>query len=89
MLYVSASFQNIYSIKKGTTLQCPCRIESQSLISFDHTFKVAANIGYLRDDGKWITQYNSVMIIMNEDGLVMGWQFTKTTRIRMKLKSYS
>ena len=57
------------------------RIESQSLISFDHTFKVAANIGYLRDDGKWITQYNSVMIIMNEDGLVMGWQFTKTTRM--------
>ena len=57
------------------------RIESQSLISFDHTFNVAANIGYLRDDGKWITQYISVVIIMNEDGLVMGWQFTKTTRM--------
>lgn len=31
-------------------------------IRIDHTFKVASNIGYLRQDGKWITLYNSVLI---------------------------
>ena len=55
------------------------KISAKDLISFDHTFKVAANIGYLRSDGKWVTQYNSVFIVMNQDGQVMGWQFTKTT----------
>lgn len=29
-------------------------------ISFDHTFKVAANIGFHREDGKWIYQYDSL-----------------------------
>ena len=55
------------------------KISAKDLISFDHTFKVAANIGYLRSDGKWVTQYNSVFIVMNQDGQVMGWQFTKST----------
>ena len=40
---------------------------------------VALNIGYLRGDGTWVTQYNAVFIVMNEIGLVMGWQFVKTT----------
>ena len=55
------------------------KISAKDLISFDHTFKVAANIGYLQSDGKWVTQYNSVFIVMNQDGQVMGWQFTKST----------
>lgn len=55
------------------------RITTTGMISFDHTFKVAANIGYLRSDGKWVTQYNSVFIVMNQAGQVMGWQFTKST----------
>jgi len=28
-------------------------------ISFDHTFKLASNIGYWRSDGKWVAQYDS------------------------------
>ena len=31
-------------------------------ISFDHTFKVAMNIGYLREDSKWISQYDGLFI---------------------------
>lgn len=31
-------------------------VPTTSVISFDHTFKVAANIGYLRTDGEWIPQ---------------------------------
>ncbi len=48
-------------------------------ITIDHTFKVAANIGYLRPDRRWITQYGSLFIIMNNIGQVVGWQFTKTS----------
>ncbi len=47
-------------------------------LSVDHTFKVSANIGYFRSDHKWITQYNSLFIIMNELGQVLSWQFTKS-----------
>ena len=30
-------------------------------ISFDHTFKVAANIGYHREDNVWVSQYESFL----------------------------
>lgn len=55
------------------------KISAENIICFDHTFKVASNVGYLRSDGKWVTQYNSVFIVMKEKGMVMAWQFTKTT----------
>lgn len=48
-------------------------------ICIDHTFKVTANIGYLRADGRWITQYNSLFIVLNNIGQVIAWQFTRTT----------
>ena len=48
-------------------------------ISFDHTFKVAANIGYLREDKKWISVYDSLIIVLNGDGKVLSWQLTKGT----------
>lgn len=55
------------------------KISAENIICFDHTFKVASNIGYLRSDAQWVTQYSSVFIVMNEKGMVMAWQFTKTT----------
>ena len=48
-------------------------------ISFDHTFKVASNIGYFREDGKWISEYDALFIVLNENGHVLTWQFTKGT----------
>lgn len=48
-------------------------------ISFDHTFKVSANIGYCREDKVWVSQYNSMFIVMNSEGKVLTWQLTKTT----------
>ena len=53
-------------------------LKVDSWISLDHTFKVASNIGYLRSDGKWVTLYSSILIILNKIGQVVGWQFTKT-----------
>ncbi len=52
-------------------------ILSDRWISIDHTFKVASNIGYFRSDHMWVTQYNSVFIVMNELGQVLSWQPTK------------
>ena len=56
-------------------------LSMSTYISIDHTFKVAANIGYLRADGRWITQYNSLFIVLNNIGQVIAWQFTRTTSI--------
>ena len=47
-------------------------------ISFDHTFKVATNIGYLREDGKWISQYDG-LFVLNRNGQVLTWQLTRGT----------
>ena len=48
-------------------------------ILFDHTFKMASNIGYWRTDGKWVSQYDSTFFAMNEHGQVVTWRFTKGT----------
>jgi hypothetical protein len=48
-------------------------------ISFDHTFKVASNIGYFREDGKWINEYDALFVVLNENGHILTWQFTKGT----------
>ncbi len=50
-------------------------------ISFDHTFKIASNIGFQRADHKWVTQYNSVFLVMNEVGQVIAWQLTRSTSL--------
>lgn len=78
---ISKCYLSEYLIHQGQYNMVMSKITALDMISFDHTFKVAANIGYLRSDAKWITQYNSVFIVMNQDGLVMGWQFTKTTSL--------
>ena len=49
-------------------------------ISFDHTFKVAANIGYW-EHGSWRKLYDSLFIIMNDKSDILGWQLTKGTSI--------
>ena len=48
-------------------------------ISFDHTFKVASNIGYLREDKKWINVYDSLFLVLNDQGKIVSWQLTKGT----------
>ena len=42
-----------------------------STISFDHTFKVASNIGYCRKDKVWVTQYDSLFLVMNSEGKIV------------------
>jgi len=48
-------------------------IPTGDTINFDHTFKVAANIGFHREDSTW------VFIVMNSIGQVLIWQLTEGT----------
>ena len=58
----------------------------------DHTFKAAANIGFMKD-GRWVKQYDSLFIVLNEKGMVKDYQLTygtafhKTERILQKIVS--
>ena len=49
-------------------------------ISFDHTFKVAANIGYW-EHGIWRKLYDCLFIVMNENSDILAWQLTKGTAL--------
>ena len=57
------------------------RFKVQRCLRLDHTFKVASNIRYLRSDGKWVTLYDTIFIVLNEEGIVVSWQFTKSTSL--------
>ena len=46
-------------------------------ISFDHTFKLSKNVGYHKE-ARWVRQFSSVFIVMNEDGYIIAWAFTRS-----------
>ena len=48
-------------------------------ISCDHTFKVPVNIG-LWVCQKWVKIYKSLFIVLNETGLVVGWQLCRNSK---------
>lgn len=56
-------------------------LKVKSCLRLDHTFKVVSNIGYLRSDGRWITQYGCILMVLNEDGQVLAWQLTNSTSL--------
>ena len=53
----------------------------EGIITLDHTFKTASNIGYFRRDNTWISLYNSVVFVLNEKGHILDWQFTHSTSL--------
>ena len=59
-------------------VECMQSIIADEWVAFDHTFKIAANIGYQRES-HWITQYNSAFIALNEKAQVLSWQLTSTS----------
>ena len=52
------------------------KLTTSGYISTDHTFKVAVNLGYVRPDGRWITQFEAILI---DKGQIISWQLTETT----------
>ena len=49
------------------------QLQIDHCLRLDHRFKLASNIGYLRVGGKWITQYSSIFIALNEKGEVVAY----------------
>ena len=48
-------------------------------LSCDHTFSSVANIGSVRkSDGKWMKQYHGLFCVLNSDGEVLTWKFTRS-----------
>ena len=64
-LYESVFFKDI-SERTGRWLSC------------DHTFKSAANIGFVREsDARWIKLFKCVFCVLNECGQILHWRFTR------------
>ena len=78
---LSKAFLAVFLEKEQLYLQEMSNVPIGESLSFDHTFKVAANIGYLREDGKWITEYDGLFLVLNSNGQVVAWQLTKSTSI--------
>ena len=54
------------------------QLTSDSFLSSDHTFKVAANIGFFWNN-IWVKVYDSLFIVSNEIGMVLVWLLAKGT----------
>ena len=52
-------------------------IQTGFSISFYHTFKFAANIGYFREDGKRVAQYDSLFLVIVNGTPVVHCDFLK------------
>lgn len=61
-------------------------IQVSESISFDHIFKVATNIGYLRQDGIQVPQYDSIFLVLDSSGHVLTWQLTSISTVTRLLK---
>lgn len=55
-----------------------CQMTARKWLSCDHTFKVAANVGFWWNKS-WIKVYDTLFLIMNENGVVLTWQLCKGT----------
>ncbi len=74
-------FLKNFAENKQIYFQAMAHLSTVNHITIDHTFKVAANVGYLRPDGRWVAQYNSLFIVLNNIGQVIAWQLTTSTSI--------
>ena len=59
-------------------------------LSVDYRNKSASNIGYLRNDQKWVSQYDGALLVFNNDSKIASWQFTKSSgfeQVKMLLQA--
>ena len=68
-----------YFSKEHLYAQRMMQMTCNKWLSCDHTFKVSANIGYWLNK-KWIKLYDTLFIVLNEDGLVLCWKLCKGTK---------
>ena len=72
---------------ENTHLQEMANMPIGNSISFDHTFKIASNIGYTREDKKWISEYDSALIVLNDQGQLLAWQGTSFAEVTVLLQA--
>ena len=65
------------------------QLHSDGIITLDHTFKIASNIGYFQTDSTWVPLYDSALFVLNENGKVLDWQMTTTTSVSEIIKLLS
>ena len=68
-----------YFNKEYLYAQRMTQITCEEWLSCDHTFKVSANIGFWFNK-KWIKLYDTLFIVLNEDGVVLSWKLSKGTK---------
>ena len=78
---LTKSFLVKFSSQEHLYLSEISSVQIGNSISFDHTFKVVANIGYHRKDKVWVNQYNSLFLVINGNGQVVSWQLTSGTSL--------
>ena len=87
--YISNDFLMTCFIAKWKDMQTFFIKQMSSVTGFgcscDHTFKLAKHVGMFRD-GRWIPQYDSLFIMMNERGEVTFWQLTMGTSFSAVVK---
>ena len=65
---ITNCFLQNFSENRDIYTHAMASLGTSAFISIDHTFKVTANLGYLRPDGHWISLYNSLFIVLNNVG---------------------
>jgi hypothetical protein len=75
---ITSCFLVYFMENEGYFTECMASYTAEEWISLDHTFKVASNIGVNNPDGKWATQFSSLMCVLNEEGKVLSWKLAKS-----------
>ena len=65
---IAKCFLSHFLLHKEDYLQEIAALSTTNSLSLDHTFKVAANIGYLTEDNKWINMLDSLFLVFNDEG---------------------
>jgi len=52
---------------------------AEKWLSCDHMFKVSANIGFWLNK-RWVKLYDTLFIVLNEEGIVLSWKLCKGTK---------
>ena len=48
--------------------------QTSKVLACDHTFQICSNVGYQQGDGKWITLFDSLFVVMNCEGQVLDFR---------------
>ena len=73
-LFYKCCLQDVFEHKQFYFYEMS-QLTTSGYISLGHTFKVAANLGYVRPDGRWVSlsQYEAALIVLNSKGQIITY----------------